>query len=130
MGARFSSVFLRVLCGSKCCFHDHQITRDHPIFFPLAAALLKLVNQAVQIRIARAKASGKPVAAALYDCLPIGQHFKLAGLAWRNHGINSKPLFNYGRETRSLSFVISSRGAGTYLNFHSGPPGWFRRVFS
>lgn len=105
MGA-IPSVFLRVFCGSKW-------------FLGLAAALLKLINHAIKIRIAGAKASGEPVAAAFHDRLTIGQHFKLAGLSGRNHGINSKPFFNQRHETRDLGFVVSSRGAGTYLNFHS-----------
>jgi hypothetical protein len=78
-----------------------------------------LVHHAIQIRIAGAKASGEPVAAAFHHRLAIGQHLKLAGLSRRNHGINAQPLFNQGRETRGLGFVVSSRWAGTYLNFHS-----------
>jgi hypothetical protein len=81
-------------------------------------ALLQLVNHAIQIRIACAKASGKPVAAALCNHLTIGQHCKLAGFAGYNHGIDSEPFFNQGRETRDLGFIVSSRRAGTYLNFH------------
>ena len=95
-------------------------SRDLPIRPPatLATSLLELINHAIQIRIAGAKASGEPVTAALHDSLTIGQHFKLAGFARRNHGINSQPLFNHGRETRSLGLVALSRGAGAYLNFH------------
>jgi hypothetical protein len=124
MGA-FSFVFLRVLLSSrafgrrklmKIGFSTFVVQRW---FLALAAALLELVNHAFQIRIAGAKASGKPVPAALHHCLTIGQHFKLAGLALRNHGINAQPLFNHGRETRGLGFVALSRGAGPYLNFHS-----------
>jgi hypothetical protein len=105
MGA-IPSVFLRVLCGSKW-------------FLGLAAALLKLINHAIQIRIACAKASGEPVAAAIGNYLPISQDRKLAGFTGRNHGIDSEPLFNHGRETRDLGLVVPSSWAGTYLNFHS-----------
>jgi hypothetical protein len=77
-----------------------------------------LLNHAIQIRIASAKASGEPVASALHHCLAIGQNFKLSGLSRRNHGINSQPLFNQCRETRDLSFIVPSRGAGKYLNLH------------
>jgi hypothetical protein len=84
----------------------------------LAAAFLQLIHHTLQIRIAGAKASGEPVAAALHHCLAIGQHFKLSGLSRRNHGINSQPLFNQCRETRDLSFIVPSRGAGKYLNLH------------
>jgi hypothetical protein len=102
-------------------FSDHQITRDPriPRSFPSAAALLKLVNHAIQIGVAGAKASGEPVAAALHHFFAIGQHVKLARLARRNHGINAQPLLNHGRETRSLDLIALSRGAGTYLNFHA-----------
>jgi hypothetical protein len=89
---------------------------------PLAAALLQLINHAIQIGIACAKASGEPVAAAFYNWLSISQHRKLAGFARCNHGINAQPLFNQGRETRSLGFIVSSRRAGKDLNFHLSPP--------
>ena|SRR5690349_12151694 len=105
MGAG-SSVFLRVLVVQRW-------------FLALAAALLELVNHAFQIRIAGAKASGEPVSAALHHCLAIGKNFKLASFARHNYGVNAEPLFNHGRETRSLGFIVSSRGAGTYFNFHS-----------
>jgi hypothetical protein len=77
-----------------------------------------LLNHAIQIRIASAKASGEPVAAALHHCLAVGQHFKLACLSRRNHGVNAQPLLNQGRETRDLGFVVPSRGAGKYFNLH------------
>jgi hypothetical protein len=77
-----------------------------------------LLNHAIQIRIASAKASGEPVASALHHCLAIGQNFKLSGLSRRNHGVDTKPLFNQCRETRDLSFIVPSRGAGKYLNLH------------
>jgi hypothetical protein len=88
-------------------------------FLALATALLKLIHNAIKIRIASAKASGEPVAAALHQCLAIGKHFKLAGLSRRNHGVNAQPLFNQGRETRDLGSIVPSRGAGTDLNLHS-----------
>jgi hypothetical protein len=105
--------FLTVLA-----FHDHQITHGHPIFFPSAAALLELVNHSIEIGVAGAKASGEPVTTALHHFLAIGKHFKLAGLSLRNHGFYAQPLFNHGRETRDLGFVVSSSRTGTYLNVH------------
>ena len=101
-----SSVFLRVLCGSK-------------VWSCLAAAFLQLLNYALQIRIACAKASSEPVSTALHHCLAIGQHFKLAGLARCNHGVNAQPFFDQGHETRDLGFIVLSRRAGTYLDIHS-----------
>jgi hypothetical protein len=85
-------------------------------------ALLELLNHAIEIGIAGAKAPGKPVSAALGNCLAIGKHFKLAGLARRNHGVNAEPLLDKGRETRNLGFIVLSSRAGTYLNLHSGSP--------
>jgi hypothetical protein len=85
---------------------------------PLAAALLQLINHAIQIGIACAKASGEPVAAAFYNWLSISQHRKLAGFARCNYGINSEPFLNHGCETRSFGFVALSRRAGTYFYFH------------
>jgi hypothetical protein len=87
-------------------------------FLLLATALLQLLHHAIQIRIASAKASGEPVAAALHHCLAVGQHFKLAGLSRRNHGVDTKPLFNQGRETRDLGFIVPSGRTGKYLNLH------------
>ena len=93
-------------------------------FIALAAALLKLINHTIQIRIADAKASGEPISAALHHCLAIGKNFKLASFARRNYGVNAEPLFNQGHETRDLGFVVPSRRAGTYLNLHSVLQGW------
>lgn len=96
----------------------------------LAAALLELLNHAIQIRIAGSKASCEPVSAALHNSLAIGEHLKLASLARSNHGFNAEPLLNQGHETRNLGFIVPSRRAGTYLNFHSVFQVGGRRVFS
>jgi hypothetical protein len=84
-----------------------------------AMALLELLNHVIEIGITRAETSGKPVSAPLRHSLVIRQHFKLARLARRYHCINAQPFFNQGHETRDLGFVVLSRRAGTYLNFHS-----------
>jgi hypothetical protein len=78
-----------------------------------------LFNQAVEIRVAGAEASGEPVAAACGDSFTIGKHIKLTSAAGRNHGIDAEPLLDEGHETRDLGFVIPSSGAGTDLDFHS-----------
>jgi hypothetical protein len=108
---RLRSIKIVFGCGSAalCSF----------LFFVSAAAFLQLVNHAIKVRIAGAKASGEPVAAALHHCLAIGQHRKLAGFAGGNHGIDSEPFFNQGHETRDLGFVVSSCRAGTNLDFHA-----------
>jgi len=84
----------------------------------MSLAFLELVNHAVKIRIAGAQASGEPVSTAFDDCLAIGEHLKLASLARCNHGVNAQLILNQGHETRDLGFVVLSRRAGTYLNFH------------
>jgi hypothetical protein len=85
----------------------------------LFRALLELVNYSVEIRIACAKASGEPVAAALGDCFAISDHVKLTSVAGRNHGVNAETLFDQGHETRDLGLVVPSRGTGAYLDFHA-----------
>src|SRR5882757_7168777 len=78
----------------------------------LGAALLYLIDHALEIGIAGAKAPGKPIAATLDNVLAIGEYIKLAGLARRNHGLQAQPLLDQGRETRGLGLIVSSRGAG------------------
>jgi len=101
---------------SLCSFVSFVVQK---YFLALAAALLQLVNHAIKVRIAGAKASGEPVPAALRYCCPIGQHRKLAGFTGRNHGIDSEPFFNQGHETRDLGFIVSSCRAGTYFDIHA-----------
>jgi len=50
---------------------------------------LELVNHAIQIGVAGAKASGEPVSTTLGDRLAIGKHRKLANFAGSNHGLNA-----------------------------------------
>jgi hypothetical protein len=80
--------------------------------------LLELINHLVKIGIACAKAPGEPVSTTFGDSLSVSQHLKLTGLAGRDHGISTKPLFYQGHETRDLGFIVLSGRAGTYLNFH------------
>jgi hypothetical protein len=82
-------------------------------------ALLELLNHAIEIGIAGAKASCEPVSAALRNTLAVGDYLKLTGLPRRNHGFNAEPLLDEGRETRDLSLVVLSRWAGNYLDLHS-----------
>jgi hypothetical protein len=78
-----------------------------------------LLNHAFEIGIACAKAPGEPVSTALGYFLSISQDFKLTCFTWRNHSFSAKPLLNEVHETRDLGFIVLSRWAGTYLNFHS-----------
>jgi len=94
-----------------------------PFFSTLArrdgTPLLEPLNHAIQIGIAGAKASCEPVSTALGDFLAIGDHLKLAFPAMRNHGVNTEPLLDEGRETRDLGLVVLSGRAGYYLDLHS-----------
>ena len=104
------------------------MTASTAIFLALshsAPALLQPFHHLIEIGIPRAKTSRQPVSTAFSDRLSIRQYFELAGLAMCNHRFSSEPLFNKGRETRDLGFVVLSRRAGTYLNFHSISPEWF-----
>jgi hypothetical protein len=89
----------------------------------LGTPLLELINHLVEIGIACAKAPGEPVPTTFGDSLSVSQHLKLTGLARRDHGISTKPLFYQGHETRDLGFIVLSRRAGTYLNFHVSSSG-------
>ena len=81
-------------------------------------SLLELVNHLVEIGIACAKAPGEPVSTTLSDSLSVSQYLKLTGLAGRDDGFSTQPLFYQGHETRDLGFVVLSCRARTYLNFH------------
>ena len=74
----------------------------------LGLPLLKLINHLVEIGIACAKAPGEPVSTTFGDSLAVSQHLKLTGLAGRDHGISTKPLFYQGHETRDLGFIVLS----------------------
>jgi hypothetical protein len=88
----------------------------------LATAFLELLNHAIEIGVAGAKASCEPVPTTPCDSLAIGEHLKLTSLARRNHGFNAEPLFDEGHETRDLGFVVLSCRAEPYLNFHFCSP--------
>jgi len=91
-------------------------------FVLLAAALLQLLNHAIEIGIARAKAPGKPVSTTLGNALAVGNYLKLAGFARCNLGVNAEPLLDKVRETRDLGLIVLSSWAGTYLNLHFDSP--------
>jgi hypothetical protein len=85
----------------------------------LGNALLELLNHVIEIGITCANAFCEPVSTALGNSLSISEHFELAGSAGCNRSFNAKALFNEGHETRDLGFIVLSRRAGTYFNFHS-----------
>jgi len=59
----------------------------------LPAALLELLNHAIEIGVAGAKASCEPVPTAPRDSLAIGEHFKLTSLARRNNSLQWRTAF-------------------------------------
>ena len=56
--------------------------------------LLELLDYCVEIRIAGAEASGKPVAAAVGDGFAVGDYIELAGLAGRQDGFHAEALLD------------------------------------
>ena len=87
----------------------------------IRAALLELLDHAIEIGITGAKAPCEPVSAALGNPLAVSNHFELTGLARRRHGINVEALFDEGHETRDLGPVVLSRRAVNDLDLHSVP---------
>jgi hypothetical protein len=83
-------------------------------------ALRQLLNHAIEIRIAGAKAPRKPVPAAPGNPFAIGDHIELTGLTRRNDGFHAEALLDEGRETRGLGRVVRSRWAINDLDLHCG----------
>lgn len=108
---------------SGCAFEREHTASDSRLVFSanLACqlALLELLNYAMQIGIAGAKAPREPGATTIGNFLAIGDHLKLAFPAMRNHGVNAEALLDEGRETRDLGLVVLSSRAGNYLDLHS-----------
>lgn len=94
-----------------------------PLFLDACGLLfcLKPVNDEVEVGIAGAQASRKPVAAALSNRLTVGDHLKFAGLTGNLRSVNPQTVFNHGHETRDFGNIVSSRQAVNDLNFHFSP---------
>lgn len=86
------------------------------------AALLtlfgKLLNHAVQVRVAGAKPARQPIPAAFGNPLAVRDHFKLTGLPRRSGGFNAKALLDEGHETRGLGLVVLSGRAVDDFDLH------------
>jgi len=81
--------------------------------------LLKLLDHAIDIGVAGAKAPREPVPAALGYPLSVSDNLELTGLTRRKDGFNVEAILDEGHETRDLGFVVLSRRAVNDLDFHS-----------
>jgi hypothetical protein len=81
----------------------------------------ELLDHAIEIGIARAKAPSEPIPTALGNPLAVSDNLELADLPWRNDGFNVEALLDEGHETRDLDLVVLSRRAVNDLDLHSVP---------
>lgn len=81
--------------------------------------LLELLDHAIEIGIAGAKASRQPVPAALSDPLAVREHVELTGVTRPTDGFNVQALLDEGHETRDFGVVVLSRRAVNDFNLHS-----------
>jgi len=81
--------------------------------------LLELLDHAIEIGIAGAKAPCELVSTALGYPLAVSDNLELTGLTRRNDGFNVEAILNEGHETRDLGFVVLSRRAVNDLDLHS-----------
>jgi len=82
------------------------------------AAPLDLLDHAIEIGIAGAKAPCEPVSTALCNPLAVSDNLELTGLPRRNNGFNVEALLDEVRETRDLGFVVLSCRAVNDLDLH------------
>jgi len=79
----------------------------------------ELLDHAIEIGIARAKAPCQPIPTALGNPLAVSDNLELTGLPRRNDGFNVEALLDEGHETRDLGLVVLSRWAVNDLDLHS-----------
>jgi hypothetical protein len=87
-------------------------------FQPCCPSLLELLDYAIEIGIASAKAPREPVPAALGNPLAVSDDLELTGLPGCNNGFNVEALLDEGYETRDLGFVVLSCRAVNDLDLH------------
>ena len=80
--------------------------------------LHELLDQAIEIGIAGAKASCEPVSTALGYFLAVSDDLELTVLARREDGISAEAILEEGHETRDLGSVVLSRRAVNDLDLH------------
>jgi hypothetical protein len=81
----------------------------------------ELLDHAIEIGIARAKAASEPIPTALGNPLAVSDNLELTDLPRRNDGFNVEALLDEGHETRDLDLVVLSRRAVNDLDLHSVP---------
>lgn len=79
----------------------------------------ELLNDGVQVRVARAKASRQPISATLCDPLTVSENFELPCFPRPNHGFDSEPISDHGREPRDLGSIAVSCRALNDLDCHA-----------
>ena len=79
----------------------------------------ELIDHAIEIGIARAKAPSEPISTALGNPLAVSDNFELTGLPRRNDSFNVEALLDEGHETRDLGLVVLSCRAVNDLDLHS-----------
>jgi hypothetical protein len=78
-----------------------------------------LLDQAIEIGVAGAKAPREPVPTSLGNSFAVCDHIELTGLTRGDDGVNVQALFDKGRETRDLGTVVLSRWAMNDFDLHS-----------
>jgi hypothetical protein len=91
-------------CCLPCCAHR--------------TVLLELLDHAVEVGVAGAKAPCEPVSTALGYPLAVSDNLELTVLTRRNDGFNVQAILNEGHETRDLGFIVLSRRAVNDLDLH------------
>jgi hypothetical protein len=89
---------------------------------------LNLFDHALEVGITGAKATRKPVPAALGNFLAVGKNFELTRLTGRNDSINVQALLDEGRETRDLAVVVLSGRTVNDFDLHLQLPSDSRRT--
>jgi hypothetical protein len=80
--------------------------------------LRELLDHAVEIGIARAKAPCNPVPTALGNSLAINENLKLTRIPRLNDSFNIEALLYEGHETRDLGLIVLSCRAMNDLDLH------------
>jgi hypothetical protein len=78
----------------------------------------ELLDHAIEIGIARAKAPCQPIPTALGNPLAVSDNLELTSLPRRNDGFNVEALLDEGHETRDLGLVVLSCRAVNDLDLH------------